>query len=464
MWIPCPPLDAPDRRAHFAAMTTLPSLRESPAAQLRAYVLALLMVAAATLAGLLIAPRWGNSGVDLLYLPAVLAAASFAGLGPALLAALAAALAYNFFFTAPHLTFRIDNPNDVVTVLVLFAVAVVTSQLAASVRRQARRADANAARNATIAGLARHLLACTSEAEIAAVGTAEIGAVFACNAVLVAGPDEARLLAAAPAVVQLTPGDIAVAALVLAQGEPAGRGVGRAVPTEWQFHPVRSGALVLAAVGLARDDGVPPVRADQRQLLDNLLDQLALALERARAAGEARALVRVRERDQVRAALLSSIGQDLGPGLKAIGDAARALRRSGAGDKTLAAGIGAESAKIERYLTNLLALGPGDDAQPIQAGDVAIDLFKHRVLRDGQEVRLTPKEFALLAELAKHRGRVLSHTHLLRTIWGPAHEKQIDYLRVAIRALRQKLEQDPSSPALILNEPAIGYRLGLAAG
>ena len=445
-------------------MTRLPLLRESPAAQLRAYILALLMVAAATLAGLLVAPRWGNSGVDLLYLPAVLAAASFAGLGPALLAALAAALCYNFFFTAPHLTFRIDNPNDVVTVVMLFAVAVVTSQLAASVRRQARRADANAARNATIAGLARRLLACTSEAEIAAVGTAEIGAVFACNAVLVAGPDEPCLLAAAPAAVQLTPADIAVAALVLEKGEPAGRGVDRAVPSEWQFHPVRSGGAVLAAVGLARDDGVPPVRTDQLQLLDNLLDQLALALERARAEGEARALVRVRERDQVRAVLLSSIGQDLGPPLKAIGAAARALRRSGASDKTLAAGIGAESAKIERYLTNLLALGPGDDAQPIQAGDVTIDLFKHRVLRDRREVHLTPKEFALLAELAKHRGRVLSHAHLLRTIWGPAHEKQIDYLRVAVRALRQKLERDPSAPALILNEPAIGYRLGLAAG
>jgi DNA-binding response OmpR family regulator len=150
--------------------------------------------------------------------------------------------------------------------------------------------------------------------------------------------------------------------------------------------------------------------------------------------------------------------------LKAIGAAARALRRSGASDKTLAAGIGAESAKIERYLTNLLALGPGDDAQPIQAGDVTIDLFRHRVLRDGQEVHLTPKEFALLAELAKHRGRVLSHAHLLRTIWGPAHEKQIDYLRVAVRALRQKLERDPAAPALILNAPAMGYRLGRAAG
>jgi two-component system sensor histidine kinase KdpD len=251
---------------------------------------------------------------------------------------------------------------------------------------------------------------------------------------------------------------------VFEKGEPAGRGVDRAVPTEWQFHPVRSGGEVLAAVGLARDDGVPPVRAGQLQLLDNLLDQLALALERDRAEEETRELGRVRERDQLRSVLLSSIGQDLGPRLKAIGEAARELRRGGdGGHRALAAGIGTEAGKIEQYLTNLLALGPGEEEQPITAGSIVIDLFKHEVRRDGEEVHLTPKEFALLAELAKHRGRVLTHAHLLRTVWGPAHEKQIDYLRVAIRALRQKLEATPAAPALIVNEPAVGYRLTLPA-
>src|SRR4029078_10568051 len=99
------------------------------AAQFRGYAEALLMVAVSTLLGLALTPRWGNSAVDLLYLPAVLATGVLAGLWPALFAALLAALAYNFFFTAPHMTFRISNPNDIVTVIVLFAVAVVTSQL-----------------------------------------------------------------------------------------------------------------------------------------------------------------------------------------------------------------------------------------------------------------------------------------------------------------------------------------------
>jgi two-component system sensor histidine kinase KdpD len=440
-------------------MAGLPASRESPAAQLRGYCEALLMVAAATLLGLAIAPRWGNSAVDLLYLPAVLAAAILAGRGPALLAAFASALAYNFFFTAPHLTFRIENPNDVVTVVALFGVAVVTSQLAASVRRQARLAQAHAARNATIAGLARRLLACVTELEIADVGTRVLEEVFLCNAALVGGTPEPRSLSAAPASIRLTPGDFAVAALVVESGERAGRGVDQAVPTEWQFHPVRSGDAVIAAMGLARDDGAPPVRSDQLPLLDNLLDQVALALERARLENEAREFARVRERDQVRSVLLSSIGQDLKPPLQTIANAVGELRRSGMGDKSLLSLVGSEAAKVERYISNLLELGPESDQGPLEVGGVTIDLFQRTVFRDGDEVHLTPKEYAVLAELAKHPGRVLTHAHLLRTIWGPAQEAQIDYLRVAVRALRQKLERKPSEPELILNEPAVGYRL-----
>ena len=119
-----------------------------------------------------------------------------------------------------------------------------------------------------------------------------------------------------------------------------------------------------------------------------------------------------------------------------------------------------EAVKLDRYLTNLLALGPDSDQRPVEMEGVSIDLFRRAVFRDGEEVHLTPKEFAVLAELAKHSGRVLTHSHLLRTAWGPAQEGQIDYLRVAVRALRQKLERNPAEPRLIINEPAVGYRLG----
>jgi two-component system sensor histidine kinase KdpD len=436
-----------------------PSSTPAVAAQLRRYAEASLMVAASTLAGLAVAPTWGNSAVDLLYLPAVLAAAVFAGLGPALFAAAASALAYNFFFTAPHLTFRIASPNDVVTVVVLFAVAAVTSQLAASVRAQARIARLHAARSETIAGLAGRLLACTTRDEAAEVAVGRLGEIFGANAVLLAGTPEPRLLASAPAAIRLTPGDIAVAALSIASGERAGRGVKRAVPTEWQFHPVRSDSAIIATMGLARDDGAPAVVRDRLPLLDSLLDQIALALERGRLEGEAREFARTRERDRVRSVLLASIGQDLGPPLGVIGKAAEELRRAGSGDKALLSRIAAEAVRLERYLSNLRGLEVAPDQGPLEFDGVTIDLVRRTVLRDGDEVHLTPKEYAVLAELAKHPGRVLGHAHLLRTVWGPAQEAQIDYLRVAVRALRQKLERNPSRPELILNEPAVGYRL-----
>lgn len=99
------------------------------------------------------------------------------------------------------------------------------------------------------------------------------------------------------------------------------------------------------------------------------------------------------------------------------------------------------------------------ERQVIEAGSVTIDLLGRIVRREGTEVHVTPKEWDLLAELAKRPGRVLTHETLLRTVWGPAHVGQTEYLRVAIRSLRQKLEETPSQPQLIVNEPGVGYRL-----
>lgn len=94
----------------------------------------------------------------------------------------------------------------------------------------------------------------------------------------------------------------------------------------------------------------------------------------------------------------------------------------------------------------------------IVAGSIEIDLDGHAVKRSGAPVKLTPKEFALLAELAGNPGKVLTHAHLLREVWGPAHTGNIEYLRVTVRALRKKLEDDPARPICLLNEPGIGYR------
>jgi two-component system KDP operon response regulator KdpE len=96
----------------------------------------------------------------------------------------------------------------------------------------------------------------------------------------------------------------------------------------------------------------------------------------------------------------------------------------------------------------------------LRLGGIEVDIPRHRVTRDGAEVKLTPKEFDLVAFLARHPGKVLTHRHILRDVWGPAHEHDTQYLRVYVGQLRTKLEADPANPVLIVTEPGIGYRAG----
>lgn len=426
---------------------------------LTGHAVAMLLVAAATIVGQLVAIRWGTAPVVLLYIPPVLMVASNWGLWPSLVGAIAATLAYNFYFTVPVHTLRIQSPVDVATVVILFIVALVTSRLAGQLREQAQLAAAHAARNAAIAGFARRLLSCSSQRSISEVVAKELARLFGCNAVLLAGTDKLEVLASTLGDIQLGPSDLAAATVTLFQGEPAGRGIGRLEPVDWQFRPISSAENVLAAVGLAREDGAPPVTGSQVELLESLLDQAALAMERAKLEQDAREVAKLRERDAIRSSLLASIGEDFKPSLNAIGAAARALKRAGEGDRSIIASVATETAKLDRYVDNLVDVSPNSEQSPLQLGRVVIDLYRRVVLKNGEEVHLTPKEYAVFAELSKHAGRVLSHAHLLRAVWGPAQEDQIEYLRVAIRALRQKLEDTPSQPQLIVNEPAVGYRL-----
>ena len=95
----------------------------------------------------------------------------------------------------------------------------------------------------------------------------------------------------------------------------------------------------------------------------------------------------------------------------------------------------------------------------VVAGDIAIDLVKRRVVKSGEEVHLTPKEYGVVAELAKFPGRVITHEQLLKSVWANEYERHIEYLRVVIRNARQKLEDDPVRPAILVNELGVGYRL-----
>lgn len=147
--------------------------------------------------------------------------------------------------------------------------------------------------------------------------------------------------------------------------------------------------------------------------------------------------------------------------------------RDSASEKVAALDLGADDyltkpfdteellARIRTSLRHQRDRETGDAITEINVGDVRVDLDHRRVERGGVEVHLTPKEYAVLAELAKRPDKVLSHVQLLKAVWGPAHAERVEYLRIAVRGLRQKLETDPARPRLIVNELAVGYRLSL---
>jgi len=96
----------------------------------------------------------------------------------------------------------------------------------------------------------------------------------------------------------------------------------------------------------------------------------------------------------------------------------------------------------------------------VEAGDLLIDFDRRRVVRAGEELRLTPKEFDLLALLTRNAGRVLTHRVILKAIWGPNAVNQPEHLWVLVRQLRKRIEPDPSHPRYVQSEPWVGYRFG----
>ena len=122
-------------------------------------------------------------------------------------------------------------------------------------------------------------------------------------------------------------------------------------------------------------------------------------------------------------------------------------------------GIGELLARLRVAARHLALSNDGKDQARIEIGDLSIDLSSRRVVRASKDIHLTPIEYQLLTTLARHRGKVITHRQLLREVWGAAHVESPQYLRIYMRALRRKIEADPTRPCYLLTEIGVGYRL-----
>jgi two-component system sensor histidine kinase KdpD len=333
----------------------------------RDYAWTLAMVAFCTLLGHLLAELVVVGNIALIYLiPVMFAAASF-GVRIGLFGAITSCLAYNFFFLPPTGTLTISDPANVINVILLLGVAVVTSQFAARVRTQADLAQSSARQNAALAGFSRQLTGAATQQELMQAICAEIARVLDVRSVLLLPSDEGpRLAAAFPPEDQLGQIERAAAQWSMENDQPAGRGSSTLTASDWLFHPLRTTRGVLGVVGLAREDMGEPLRADQLPLLMSLLDQAATAFDRILLEEEMHESHQIRERDRLRAALLSSVSHDLRTPLTAIVSAAHAMRTDPRPE--LVATVESEAERLNRFVANLL------DMARVEAGALPLKL------------------------------------------------------------------------------------------
>ena len=320
----------------------------------RDYGVALLLIAGVTLLGSALFSAGNITNIGLLYLLPVMIVATRFGLRPGVVTGLISSLAYNFFFIPPTHTFTIQDPQNILTVLVLLGVAVATSQLAARVRDQALLAQASAAQNSALAGFARQLTTISQRDELGRLLCAEIGRLLDAHAVLLLpGSDDLEVAAAVPPEDRLAAIEQAAARWAFENNRPAGRGSETLTASEWLFHPLAAGGRTLGVMGLARPDAAT-IRSDQLPLLLSLLDQAALALERIALEAEMTTVNQLKERDRLRAALLSSVSHDLRTPLTTILGTLAEIEPTSPDQLDQLTTARAEAERLHRFVANLL--------------------------------------------------------------------------------------------------------------
>jgi two-component system sensor histidine kinase KdpD len=332
----------------------------------RGYLVSLGLTMLVTLAGLALLTAESLTNVGLLYLLPVMVGATRYGPRTGIVTGLVSSLAYNFFFIPPTHTFTIQDPQNIITVLVLLGVAVVSSQLAARVREQALLAQHSAAQNSALAGFSRLLTGISQREELGQVLCAEIGRLFTANTVLLLPEGNDLVLKAAnPPEDKLETLETAAARWAYDKDRPAGRGTDTLTASEWSFQPISAGGKALGVFGLANADAREPIRSDELPLLLSLLDQAGHALERINLADEIAEIAQLKERDRLRAALLSSVSHDLRTPLTAILGTLAELR-GGADEAENITTARNEAERLNRFVANLL------DMARIEAGALSL--------------------------------------------------------------------------------------------
>jgi two-component system, OmpR family, sensor histidine kinase KdpD len=344
---------------------------------LRPYAAALGAVAAALGFGVLIKTWVGVGNVDLVFLTAIVAVAVRFGLWPSLLASVAAALAYNFFFLPPIYTFTITDPANVVAFGFFTLVAIIVSSVAARGRTQAVAAMDRARTTESLYAFSRKLAGTATLDDVLWATAYQTALMLKVRVVLLLPEqDSIAVKAGYPPEDILDEADLAAAKWAWENDRAAGRGSDTLPGAKRLFLPMHTGRGAIGVMGIDSDKPGPLLTPDQRRLLDALRDQGALAIERVRLVEEMDRVERAAETERLRSALLTSISHDLKTPLAAVLGAAGALRdlgqKLGDAEKTdLLATIIDESERLNRFIANLL------DMTKLESGAITPNVALH---------------------------------------------------------------------------------------
>ncbi len=341
-----------------------------PSFQVSPYAGAAAMVAGALGVAELIKPLLGGTNIDLVFLTAVVGTAISSGLYASLFAVVLSTLAFNFFFLPPLYTFTIADPANVAALFFFTLVAVLVSNLTARVRSQATIAGARARTTEALYSFSRKLAACVGTDDVLWAMAYQIASMLKVRVVVLL-PEAGRLAVRAgyPPEDELADKDLAAAQWSWERNTPAGRGADTLPGAPRYFAPLRTSSGPVGVVGLDSDKTGPLLSPEQHRLLDALLDQGALAVERVSLAGDLDRARRLAETEKLRAALLTSISHDLRTPLASVLGAATTIRDFGGalddeGRSALVGTIVEEAERLNRFIANLL------DMTRLEAGAV----------------------------------------------------------------------------------------------